>query len=323
MPIWLDELLEPPSQLHRSTPYNYGDPMLLKQRIRIKVNQELAVEAKSWTSKTDAFELQQDSSFHDQTLEINYTYRTTKESIPANRMEAFTASIKQLREHLGYYVSLNEKPGSDYRLNWMGLFLLVLLTGVIGYVCFRIASIPGKPALVVAAPSHLQGLGGWLILVGISLVLRPFSLASTSLHTVQPLLNLSRWQLLTDPEASSYHAVLPPLLLAEATFNVFLLASSITVLILFFRKSYQFPKWMCVILITAAVGQCGDTVASSLLFSDKNLSSEQIRAMAQSLVGALIWVPYFLVSKRVKATFIEDRLPLPEDKKTTPEQEVV
>ena len=49
-------------------------------------------------------------------------------------------------------------------------------------------------------------------------------------------------------------------------------------------------------------------LASYLLFPGKKfLDPDTVNALMPALVGACIWIPYMLVSKRVKITFVEHK----------------
>jgi hypothetical protein len=78
-----------------------------------------------------------------------------------------------------------------------------------------------------------------------------------------------------------------------------------------FRKNRYFPIAMIIYLISSVVLQGIDTyfafkIYSSLPIFEESLSEIYqmlIQDMLRIVVSSTIWIPYFLVSKRVKATF--------------------
>jgi hypothetical protein len=69
--------------------------------------------------------------------------------------------------------------------------------------------------------------------------------------------------------------------------------------VLFFQKSRWAPRLMIGLLAL-------DVVANVLVVVLGGESGRaEARGLASSALRGLIWIPYFLVSKRVKATFVE------------------
>ncbi len=63
------------------------------------------------------------------------------------------------------------------------------------------------------------GLGGWLILVGIGVVLSPIRLLISSAITYFPIFSDGTWQAVTTVGSEFYHPFWGPLLLSEIIFN--------------------------------------------------------------------------------------------------------
>jgi hypothetical protein len=170
--------------------------------------------------------------------------------------------------------------------------------------------VPGEPQPVVAAvdgpapfsrtlldeTSHLEGIGGWLILVAIGLVLSPFIILGLTLFTLVPVLTMDRVQ----PFLQSHPAVHALIILEVATNLIFVLLL-LWINYLFFSRKKAFPSFMVFYLCFHLMVSIGDFVAARNLLP--GVGHQDGMAMTRSLMGAIIWVPYLLISRRVKLTF--------------------
>ncbi len=68
--------------------------------------------------------------------------------------------------------------------------------------------------------NELKGLGGWLVFVGIVLVISTYRLLFTALPIYPPIFTSGMWKTLTNPESELYYAFLAPLLIGEAVINL-------------------------------------------------------------------------------------------------------
>jgi hypothetical protein len=148
------------------------------------------------------------------------------------------------------------------------------------------------------ATQDLEGLSGWLVLVGLGLVVSPFIMLSTVLRANIPFLYAAKYQ----PFLTS-HRALAALIVFELITNIVFLASVLALNYLFFTKRSSFPTYMILYLATHFGIIVLDTVAAHALLPSANLASGYT-AVAQSFGGIAIWIPYLLVSRRVKATFV-------------------
>ncbi|WP_199508483.1 MULTISPECIES: DUF2569 domain-containing protein [unclassified Psychrobacter] len=157
----------------------------------------------------------------------------------------------------------------------------------------------------VQQTKNIAGLGGWLILVAISIVFVPFKIAFDTALLYSEILTEGYWDLLTTPDTEYYHVLWKPIFLGEIGFNLMLLTLWLWVAFLFFNKKRQFPKWYIGALLATFVLIILDALAVKLVLPDVPIfDADTGKEVLRTLVSCVIWIPYMLVSKRVKATFI-------------------
>ncbi len=151
-----------------------------------------------------------------------------------------------------------------------------------------------------------RGLGGWLVLVGIGVVFGPLRLIFILLTLHLPFFQDGTYTSLTDPGSPYYHPYWKPFILFEIGGNLLILGLCIWLVYLFFSKHRRFPKVFIFVQIFSPAFIVSDTFGVTLILPDiEALDPETARELISSVIGAMIWVPYMLVSKRVKATFVE------------------
>ena len=154
--------------------------------------------------------------------------------------------------------------------------------------------------------NELQGLSGWLVLVGIGTVFSPIRLLATYLPIYIPIFFDGVWQALTTEGSEVYHVLWAPLLIGELVYNLCMMAVSIYLIYLFFSKHYLFPKFYIGIVAVSLIFIPLDAWLVSFVVPNEPMSdAETMLEFACVLFVGLIWVPYMLISKRVKATFVE------------------
>lgn len=160
----------------------------------------------------------------------------------------------------------------------------------------------------MSTDKNLKGLGGWLILVGIGVAISPVRLLMTLFPAYRPIFTDGTWGALTTPGSEAYHSLWAPFLIGEIGFNLLMLAASVYLIYLFFSKHYLFPKFYIGVVIASLIFIPLDSWVFTKIAPDAPIfDPATLRDFARTLVGALIWIPYMLVSKRVKATFVENK----------------
>lgn len=155
-----------------------------------------------------------------------------------------------------------------------------------------------------ADAQELRGIGGWLILVAIGLCLQPLLLLK-ALYDNVGIFRADTWDALTTPGSPAYHPLWAPFLIAEAGANLVLLAWAGVLLYVFFTKARRFPRMAVAYLAVSLLAVLADfAVANAIPAARAQLTASEFGQVGRSMIGAAIWIPYFLRSRRVAATFV-------------------
>ena len=153
--------------------------------------------------------------------------------------------------------------------------------------------------------NDLKGLGGWLIIVGVQVVLFPIVITITFAYDFLPLIQKGNWEALIKFGSEAYTPLFRMLIIGETFFNLSLLIVSLYQVHLFFNQHYLFPKIFIAILTISLIYILVDAWIASLILPKETMFEPQtIGEIAHILIACLIWIPYMLESKRVKATFV-------------------
>jgi len=151
-----------------------------------------------------------------------------------------------------------------------------------------------------------KGLGGWMILPLIGLFVMPIRLAVSLNNDFLPIFKEGYWEILTTPGTEAYHHLWGPLIIFETAGNLFYILFALILIFLFFTKSHLFPTLIIIYIATNLIFIASDLFISNLIPAIASESDpESIKDLSRTLIGAIIWIPYFMKSRRVKNTFVK------------------
>lgn len=158
----------------------------------------------------------------------------------------------------------------------------------------------------MADNSELKGLSGWLLLVAIGVVINPIRLLVTVVPAYKQIFEDGIWEALTTVGSEVYNPYFSSLLVVEIVYNIIILAASIYLVYLFFSKHYLFPKLFIGIVVASLIFIPLDAWLVTQVFPGESMfDPETTNEFMRSLITGVIWIPYMLVSKRVRVTFGE------------------
>lgn len=154
----------------------------------------------------------------------------------------------------------------------------------------------------------LKGLGGWLILVGIGVVFAPIRMFIQLVPMYREIFSDGVLEALTTPGSEAFTPGFMPFLVFELSGNGLVFLASLWLIYLFFSKSYLFPRVYIAIATGSFLFIIVDTLIAARLFPEFPVfDPDTMREIARSVFTVVIWVPYMLLSRRVKLTFVEER----------------
>lgn len=153
--------------------------------------------------------------------------------------------------------------------------------------------------------NELEGIGGWLLLVVLGLIVAPLRIGTMLYQNHVPIFSNGTWEAFTSQSSEYYHPLWGPLITFEIIGNLVLIALGLVTLCFLFMKSRRTPTLAITWLVAGLVFVVADFFIAEMIpaIADQPTDTESVKEVGRSVVSAMIWVPYFLVSKRVKATF--------------------
>ena len=109
------------------------------------------------------------------------------------------------------------------------------------------------------------------------------------------------WDAITTAGSAHYIPNIAQVVIAEFLVNIAFLCFSLILLYLFFKESRLLPNLIIIFYVFTAVFVITDILIGSIVIGTP---IEFDGVSISAIVSALIWIPYFKFSKRVKQTFV-------------------
>lgn len=308
----INTLVKKPATTIRTMPLGLKYPTHYQQTIEVILPEEWPVSKEEKIIADTACRFHYQRSFADNKLTLNYDYQQLADVVEVKEIPAHLQNLEQIQDKLGYelFYQPSATAGANLvnligKVNWPLLILagLFLMTAVV--VAVKVYLLSGNSAIELAAPpaAPAVGIGGWLSLACLGLLLKPVITFSNLCESGRFFL-VSDWHALTVPDMESYYGLWAPTIIFEQLANILLLVFSVLLLVLFFERKRRFPLLMIIfsLLNLAVVGV--DYLANALIPATKAHSASTLGGLTGAAVYTMIWVPYFFFSKRVKTTFL-------------------
>jgi len=292
--IVLDGLINYTKSAKRKMPYYTSAPFNFEQVTRIMLPEPWNVNKGEVTIDDNSFSYEKEIDRVGNVVSITHKYKLEEESIKGTAVTSFLTKHDKIRQHLGFQLTYNNSSTSTYSISWLSV-LIALISFVAGII---LAVVLYKKYDPEPQGDGKLSIGGWLVLPAIGLVLTPFLLLFQVFN--DDYFHKDIWEgfYLAGYENAGFLNIY---LGFELFYNVLLFSYSILLIVLFFSKRTNLPTLMIFFYaINLAMIILGSFILNQSGIDDPTFGKDLFR----SIFSAAIWIPYFLVSKRVKNTFV-------------------
>jgi hypothetical protein len=303
-----NSLTDPKTRL-RQSPLAISFPMLRQQEIIIHLpDTNWNLPSSQTNIEHAAFSFAYRSRLNGSVWRLNYDLRTKQAAIGADQVPGYLDSLERMENLLSKALQRPDRE-TVVGINWLMVVLALFAAGttavVGGWYWWHTRPKDSTLPPALSAGPHLQGLGGWLILVAIGLCFAPFVRIFSIASNWEGYFSLQVWQTFAMPQGENYHALYGPLLMVELMGNIALFGINLLALVLFFRRRRAFPGVFITMAIANALFLILDDVGCALIpFLSSTPDGKNHSDVMRAVIHAIIWSLYMVKSRRVEATFI-------------------
>jgi len=305
--------LHKPGTIHRTMPLGVEYPVHVIHTTEVLLPYAWNVKPTNIVVAARGMQLQYTRKYHDRVMLLTYQYDTAADSVGVDDVADYVKAIERLDHllnlHLSTPVNTTAVSGPESSLpgglNWQLALITILFTSLLAGAAVWVYRYQ-PPALPIPArdsEARLHGIGGWLILPAISMVVTPFVIAVQATK-LQFIFSIDRWNALTSKASEAYHPLWGPLLTAELLTNIFLIVFSILVAVLFFQRRHLTVTLFVILLVLYPLIAIVDYLVTQQIPAVAARPNFTVGpTIARGIIAAFVWVSYFRMSRRVKATF--------------------
>lgn len=302
-PLEMTEIADVFASADRSAPYATGSLLDIQVDITILMPEEWPVCESHTHIHGESFKYDSTLKGHGPRVEATYRYQRLQRFIPGKEIRGYLADHDEIWGDL--FLNLTYDYNEEaFTFSWF-VGSMAMMVFFLSLIAARNIHRNFDPAASVTEVAPLS-ISGWLILPALGLLVRPITILVILL--ADPVLfDHNTWISVFQNDNYSSFSGLGFVLGFEILANTLQLVFSLLVLWQFFKKRSSLPRLMVVLLAGGLTIILVDMILAYFLIEvgeNPFTDSEQLNGLFSALMPALIWIPYFLKSSRVKQTFI-------------------
>ncbi|MFC4689543.1 DUF3857 domain-containing protein [Dokdonia genika] len=306
-PLLLESYVNPTTSPERTAPYAINYPLDIEFNITVNLPEPWEFEDYKNTVESSYFKYEQQASHFGNKLLVTHNYSRKKDFVEAGDVRKYISDHSKVQDDLSYFITYDLEAASAMEtsgLSYIAIFLLVISLMFFGYGAYRLYYEYDVPAQV--KDTQGKNIGGWLILIAIGLVFTPIVIL-VQILSEDGYFDAYTWSALWNSEGLTGKPMII-LIAIEMIINVALIVYSFVVIILFFKRRTIVPRLMIILYAGTLAFLILDSVAANALASDMftpEENQESLKEIIKAIFRCAVWIPYFIMSERVKETFVK------------------
>ena len=300
-PDTINDVLTEPTTRIRSQPLRINHPVHVVHTNIIKVPEDYGTWDSRETVEHEAFRFSWSAKYQGKRIVHRYELETLADTVTVSQVEDYLSKLEEVDNLLGDYVE-PPRPFGLATTNWLLVIASLMYAALIGGFAIWFLR---RPSATTSDLPPAEKIHGWLVLVGIGVCLSPFAMSLLFTTNLESYYHIDIWRDITSLGTPDFEPLFPLVLAFELFTEISWIIASFALLFLFLKKRSGFPK----LYITLSIGGfllaicwlCFAIKYSEVLDLD---AEEAVSDATRAFVACLIWVPYMLVSERVKRTFV-------------------
>ncbi|MCB1587863.1 MAG: DUF3857 domain-containing protein [Xanthomonadales bacterium] len=303
--------LSAPSETLRVAPLALAHPVEMVQTLEVLLPSDWPDEHSKEVVEDPHFRFVREVDSQGSHLLITDRYTSLADHVPADAVPAYAEKLEEARGKLGYQLyqyddAIAQTPVTATSMPPAVLFFSALVLVICSWLAVWVYRYDPAPDPRPADP-RLTGIGGWLVLPLLGLLLQPI-VTLVTMATNLDAYSEPLWSSLTVVGGSAYDSWWIWALLFDLASSLALLILVPLLLVLFLKRRSSVPHLYISLLLWIlasnlislwATGQ----IEGFALDVRKELQADAVR----SVFSTLIWASYFVVSVRVRSTFTRRR----------------
>ncbi len=305
-PYGLTENMVFVTDIIRKYPLEIKYPIDVQQKIVVTLENGWDIPGRTITEDNKFFNYRYETAVNGDTLKLDYRYQSKTDYIPVAEYRAYKTKIDFVDNNMVMTVNSTDINNRIYGFNWLLMLTVVGAVGVSIALCINLYS---RKIISEYSKSH-DSIGGWLAFMAIGVVLSPVILLITVLGQYRVNFNVDYFFYYFDKTSDYFEPLKGYYILFSHFFNVFIIVSSVFLIVLFFQRKNSFRLYyiglrlLVVVFLILDLGMLYFFADSPLGADDVLLIKSQQASLATTVVYTFIWAPYVWISERSRHTFV-------------------
>lgn len=284
-------------------PFNYTQIITIKHKSGWDIQSDLREENNKF------FNYSYSKKVEGNTLQLLYNYRNLTDVIETNEYKSYRAKMDFVNHNI--VMSIEETPFKKENAGFNWLLLLSIVFGLV------LASIViwhlNKHSLKSNFENRYPSIGGWLILVGIGLLVTPLNYLVTIYNEWNEQKGTDYLYYYFNEESDFFSPLKGYYTLFVNFFDVLMLVYAVFLVTIFFQKRTSFRIHFILFKLINVFFLIIHMIILYHGYSDENSSLEERRELTRTTAGLVggvitccIWIPYIWLSERSRHTFTNE-----------------